>query len=176
MVIGIILGAILLFFAFGFYKAAQLKHIEIVSAVSIRAPQQKVYGMISQLSDYHKWSPFLVQDPGQKNTVKGKDGAVGAQFHWEGSNGKDMGYQEIEWLERNNFVGIKVHIQKPFKAEPIFAYKIKDMGNVTEVSQTFVLKSGLIDAFFLWLFGVKNEMENTNKQGLDLLKKALENS
>jgi hypothetical protein len=37
------------------------------------------------------------------------------------------------------------------------------------------LESALVDAFFLWLFGAKAEMEKTNQQGLDLLKKAVEN-
>ena len=44
-----------------------------------------------------------------------------------------------------------------------------------EVKQDFRLESGLIDSFFMWLFGAKAEMEKTNQQGLDLLKKAVEN-
>ncbi|RQO74331.1 hypothetical protein DBR43_02740 [Pedobacter sp. KBW06] len=174
MIIGIVSGVILLFLAFGFYNAAKLKTIEITRSVSIQAPQKRVYEMISQLNNYPKWSPFLAEDPTQKYAVKGDDGTVGAQYHWEGNKGKDLGHQEIERLEANSFVGIRVYIQKPFNAKPTFDYSIKGKGNSTEVIQKFVLQSGLADAFFLWLFGVKKEMENINEQGLALLKKASE--
>ena len=87
MVIGIITGAILLFLAVGLYNAYKLKTIEISRSVNILAPQEKVYGMISQLNNYSEWSPFLAQDQFQKYTVKGKDGAIGASYHWEGNKG-----------------------------------------------------------------------------------------
>ena len=174
MIFGIIIGAILLFLAFGFYNASKLQSIEIVKNVNIQAPQQEVYEAISNLENYPKWSPFLAQDPTQKYETKGAAGTVGSQFHWEGNKGKDVGFQEISKLEPDNFVGMKCDIQKPFKAQPTFEYGIKPNGNSTEVTQKFNLQSGLIDAFFLWLFGVKKEMAATNQQGLDLLKKSLE--
>jgi hypothetical protein len=37
--------------------------------------------MVKYLSNFPKWSPFLVQDPAQKYEVKGTDGTVGAQYH-----------------------------------------------------------------------------------------------
>lgn len=130
--------------------------------------------MISKLNNYPHWSPFLAQDQTQKYTVKGNDGTIGAEYHWEGNKGKDLGYQEIVRLEPNRSVGIQVHIQKPFKADPTFDYILSDSGNNTEVVQNFKLESGLIDAFSLRIFGVKKEMSATNQQGLDLLKKACE--
>jgi ribosome-associated toxin RatA of RatAB toxin-antitoxin module len=174
MIIGILIGAILLFLVFGFYQASKLKTIEITRTVVIRSPQENVYGLISSLNRYPEWSPFLAQDPTQQYSVKGKDDTVGAQYHWEGKGGKDLGYQEIVRLEPNKSVGIQVYIQKPFKAAPTFDYSISSKGSNTEVTQRFVLKSGLVDAFFMWVFGIKKEMEATNQQGLELLKKALE--
>ena len=70
---------------------------------------------------------------------------------------------------------MKCYIQKPFSAEPIFDYSFKESPDGIVISQDFKLESGLVDAFFLWLFGAKAEMEKTNQQGLDLLKKAVEN-
>lgn len=174
MVIGIISGAILLFLAIGIYHANRLRTIEIIRSVDIRAGQDEVYGMISLLGNYPKWSPFLAQDPTMRYEVKGTDGTVGASYHWEGNKDKDLGQQEIVKLEPYRFVGIQVQIEKPFKAGPTFEYTIKNTGEKTEVIQRFELRSGLVDAFFMWLFGVKKEMENTNQQGLELLKKASE--
>jgi hypothetical protein len=69
---------------------------------------------------------------------------------------------------------MKCDIQKPFVAKPTFDYYFTETANGIEVKQDFKLESGLVDAFFMWLFGAKSEMEKTNQQGLDLLKKAVE--
>lgn len=174
MILGIIIGVVILSLLTGLYNASKLKTIEITKSISIAAPREKVYDMISHLKKFPEWSPFLAQDPSQKYEVKGRDGALGVQFHWVGNDGKDVGYQEIVKLESNRFVGVQCDIQKPFKAVPIFEYSLRDKGTNTEVTQYFKLESSLIDALFLWVFGAKKEMEATNQQGLDLLKKALE--
>ncbi len=171
----LILGIVVVFFlAFGFYKANQLKTIEITKSVRINADKQEVFDMVKYLGNFPKWSPFLAQDPTQKYEVKGTDGTVGAQYHWNGNKGKDLGYQEIYKIDELQFIGMKCDIQKPFVAKPTFDYTFTDNGNDVIVKQVFKLQSGLMDAFFMWLFGAKKEMEKTNQQGLDLLKKALE--
>ncbi len=63
---------------------------------------------------------------------------------------------------------------KPFVAKPTFEYTFKETSNGITVTQDFKVQSGLIDAFFMWLFGAKAEMEKTNVQGLNLLKAAIE--
>ncbi len=170
-IIGIALAA---FIGFGLNKASGLKSIQIVKTVTIKGTNQEVFDMVKYLNNFPKWSPFLAQDPTQKYEVKGTDGTVGAQYHWDGNKGKDLGFQEIVKVDELNFVGMKCDIQKPFVAKPTFDYYFTETANGIEVKQDFKLESGLVDAFFMWLFGAKSEMEKTNQQGLDLLKKAVE--
>ncbi|MEO0902223.1 MAG: hypothetical protein AAFY00_09440, partial [Bacteroidota bacterium] len=118
--------------------------------------------------------PFLEADPTQKYEVKGVDGTIGAQYHWEGNKGKDLGYQEIIKIEEGRFIGMKCTIQKPFKADPTFDYTFSQTADGILVTQDFNLESSTSDAFFMWLFGAKKDMEKMNQRGLDLLKKALE--
>lgn len=172
LIIGI---TILLFLSFGFYKASQLKEIEITKSVTINANKQEVFDMVKYLKNFPKWSPFLAEDPTQKYEVKGTDGTVGAQYHWHGNKGKDLGYQEIYEIENLQFIGMKCDIQKPFVAKPSFDYTFSENDKGVLVNQVFKLESGLIDAFFMWLFGAKKEMGKMNQYGLELLKKALEN-
>ena len=174
MILSIIGIAVIAFVGFGLYKASGLKSIQIVKTVTIKGSKQEVFDMVRYLKNFPKWSPFLAQDPSQKYEVKGTDGTVGAQYHWDGNKGKDLGYQEITKIDALNFVGKKCDIQKPFVAKPTFDYSFSENTNGTEVKEDFKLESGLIDAFFLWVFGAKAEMEKTNQQGLDLLKKAVE--
>lgn len=174
MIVSIIIVALVAFLGYGFYKAKGLTNIQIVKSVSIKGSKQEVFNMVKYLKNFPKWSPFLAQDPAQKYEVKGTDGTVGTQYHWDGNKGKDIGFQEIVKIEEQKFVGMKCDIQKPFVAKPTFDYYFTETANGIEVKQDFKLESGLVDAFFMWLFGAKNEMEKMNQQGLDLLKKAIE--
>ena len=166
---------LLAFIGFGLYKANGLQSIQITTTTTIKGTRQEVFDMVKYLNNFPKWSPFLVQDPSQKYEVKGTDGTVGAQYHWNGNKGEDLGYQEITKIDELNFIGKKCDIQKPFVARPTFEYNFTDTSNGIIVKEDFKLESGLIDAFFLWLFGAKSEMVKTNQQGLDLLKTIIEN-
>lgn len=174
MIVSIIIVALVAFLGYGFYKAKGLTNIQIVKTISIKGSKQEVFNMVKYLKNFPKWSPFLAQDPTQKYEVKGTDGIVGAQYHWDGNKGKDIGFQEIVKIEEQKFVGMKCDIQKPFVAKPTFDYYFTETANGIEVKQDFKLESGLVDAFFMWLFGAKSEMEKMNQQGLDLFKKAIE--
>jgi hypothetical protein len=173
MILSIIAIAFLAFISFGLYKAAGLRTIELITQVSIKSSKPEVFNMVKYLANFPKWSPFLVQDPTQKYELKGMDGAVGAQYHWNGNKGKDIGYQEIVKIDELRFIGKRCDIQKPFVAQPTFDYYFTETASGVEVKEVFKLESGLMDAFFLWLFGAKSEMEKTNQQGLDLLNKAV---
>lgn len=166
--------ALIVFLAYGFYQASKLTEIQIVKEVTIKADKKEVFDMVKYLKNFPKWSPFLAQDPTQKYEVKGNDGQVGAQYHWDGNGGKDLGYQEIVRIEDMSFIGMKCDIQKPFVAKPTFDYSFSQSADGIKVVQDFKLKSGIGDAFFMWLFRAKKGMEATNEQGMQLLKATLE--
>ena len=163
------------FVGFGLYKASDLQNIQIVKTVTIKGSKQEVFDMVKYLTNFPKWSPFLEEDPSQKYEVKGTDGTVGAQYHWNGNGGKDLGYQEIVKIDEQKYVGMKCDIQKPFEAKPTFEYYFTETNEGIEVKQDFKVASALPDAFFMWLFGAKAGMEKMNQHGLDLLKISTEN-
>ena len=174
MIFSIIAVAVIAFLGFGFFQASKLTNIHITKKVTIKSTEQEVFDMVRYLGNFPKWSPFLEADPAQKYEVKGTDGQVGAQFHWEGNGGKDLGYQEIVKIDEWSFIGVQCDIQKPFQATPTFDYSFSKSANGVTVTQDFKLQSGIVDAFFMWLFGAKKEMAKTNERGLTLLKNHLE--
>ncbi|MEL6987958.1 MAG: SRPBCC family protein [Bacteroidota bacterium] len=174
MILSIIIAAILSFILFGLYQAKKLTHIEITKQVMIDGSQQEVFDMVKYLNNYPKWSPFLEADPEQIHEVKGKDGEVGVQFHWNGNGGKDLGYQEIVKIEEPTYVGVRCNIVKPFKANPTFEYSFSTTSQGTVLTQDFAVESGIGNAFFMWLFGAKKEMASINERGLTLLKNYIE--
>ena len=174
MIITTIVIGIVLFLGIGFYKASKLKHINIQKTVHINADYQTTFDNVLYLKNFTKWSPFYEADPKQKTTIKGTDGEIGAQFHWDGNGGKDLGYQEIKEMKPLRYIKMECDIQKPFKANPTFEYSFSKNGNKIKVTQNFNLKSGLVDSFFMWLFGAKKDMAKMNARGMELLKIASE--
>lgn len=174
MILSVIAIALVAFIGYGLYKANGLKSIQIVKTITIQGNQQDVFNMVKYLNNFPKWSPFLAEDPTQKYEVKGNDGTVGAQYHWNGNKGKDIGFQEIKKIEEGKFIGMQCDIQKPFVAKPTFEYSFSETPNGVVVKQDFKVESGMVDAFFMWLFGAKAGMEKTNQKGLMLLKMAVE--
>ncbi len=174
MLLSIIGVSFILFLGFGLYKASALTSIQIIKGVTIQGSKEEVFDMVRYLKNFPKWSPFLAEDPSQKYEVKGVDGTVGAQYHWDGNKGKDLGFQEIMKVDTFSYVGMQCDIQKPFVAKPTFEYYFTETANGIEVKQDFKVQSGLVDAFFMWLFGAKAGMEKMNQTGLDLLKNAVE--
>jgi hypothetical protein len=173
-IILLVVVALVAFIGFGFYKASDLTNIQIVKTVTIKGSKEEVFNMVRYLKNFPKWSPFLAADPSQKYEVKGTDGTIGAQYHWNGNGGKDLGFQEIIKIDDNTFIGMRCDIQKPFVAKPTFDYYFSETANGIEVKQVFQVESDLVSAFFMWLFGAKNEMAQMNQQGLELLKIAVE--
>lgn len=170
MILAIIAVALLLFLGVGFYNASKLQHIHIQKIVTINSDIQTAFDNVLYLKNFTKWSPFYEADPTQKTEVKGIDGQVGVQFHWDGNKGKDLGYQEIKEIQPLKYIKMRCDIQKPFVAKPTFEYSFSKIGNLIKVTQDFNLKSGLVDSFFMWLFGAKRGMEKMNGRGMELLK------
>jgi len=170
MILIIIGAALVLFLGVGFYKASQLQHINIQKTVTINADLQTVFDQVVYLENFPEWSPFLEADPSQKVSIKGPDGIVGVQYHWDGNKGKDLGFQEIKEITPLKFIKMECDIQKPFKAHPVFEYSFSKLPNGVRITQDFKLESGLMDSFFMWLFGAKNNMEKMNARGMELLK------
>jgi hypothetical protein len=173
-ILAIIIIAFVAFVGVGFFKAKKIQNLKIIKTVTIDGSKREVFEMVQYLRNFPKWSPFLAQDTTQKIRIEGVDGIVGARYHWVGNAGDDVGYQEIMKIDTNGYVGMKCFIEKPFTAQPTFEYTIKQTSMGVEVTQEFKLESSLSNAFFMWTFGAVKDMENTNQQGLDLLKKAIE--
>ncbi|MFK7936321.1 MAG: hypothetical protein AB8G22_22595 [Saprospiraceae bacterium] len=97
--VSILVSIVFLIAVIAFSATAQ-KHINITLTKFIAADQATVYDQLRHLERYTDWSPFKVQDPGQKTSVTGTDGELGATFHWEGDAEKSEGSMTL--IELNN--------------------------------------------------------------------------
>ncbi|MEM7514727.1 MAG: SRPBCC family protein, partial [Bacteroidota bacterium] len=153
MIILTIAAVLISLLGIGLYRASKLKTIHITKSVTIDGSNQEVFDMVRYLENFPRWSPFLAQDPDQKVKVTGEDGLPGAQYHWEGRGGKDVGYQELVEFTDSSYVKFACTIEKPFKANPTFEYTFSKAADGITVTQDFHLESAMVDAFFMGIFG-----------------------
>jgi hypothetical protein len=165
------LGVIFAFLAIGFLEA---KEIKIETVVVVKAKRSETYDLLKDLNRFPEWSPFVVEDPKQKNHVTGKAGEIGSTFHWEGVAEESKGFQTLASAKTNEQLRFDCTILKPFKANPIFDYSLKETENGVEVKQMFTLTTSFIDSIFISLFGVEKKMADTNKLGLERFKTLIE--
>lgn len=174
MIISITIIALLTTFVISYATAKKLRKIHIQKHVLINGTLDEVFDHVLLLEKFPDWSPFVEADPTQDIEIKGIDGQVGAQYHWIGNAGKDVGYQEIKAIRPLEYIKMGCDIQKPFVAKPVFEYHFEQVGSKIKVTQDFYLESGSVDALFMWLFSAKKGMEKMNQRGLELLKMVVE--
>jgi len=162
------------FLAITFTLTAQKKVIKVVTTQNIAASKTEAFDLIRNFERFPEWSPFVVTDPEQKNHVTGEAGQVGSVFHWEGVAEKSQGTQTLVAIEGNEYLRMECDITKPFKDQPTFEYQINSMENGIEIVQKFELKCSRFSFLMMKLFGVKKQIAESNKLGLDRMKTLLE--
>lgn len=163
------------FLGFTFTLSAQEKVIKVVSTQNITVSKQEAFDLLKDFERFPEWSPFVVADPEQKNSVTGEAGEVGSVFHWEGVAEKSEGKQTLVATEGNEYLKMECDITKPFKSQPTFEYQINETENGVEIVQTFELKCSPFSYFMMNLFGIEKHITETNELGLSRLKNLLEN-
>ena len=140
-------------------------HIE--RSISIEAPAENVYKVISNFNDWRPWSPWLLMEPEVKVTVA----SDAKSYEWEGSRTGSGNMKVLEERE-NEYIDYDLNFIKPWKSHANTSFTLSQEGNATKV--TWKMDSGL--PFFL--FFMKKMMEAyvgaDYERGLDMLKAYVE--
>lgn len=79
------------------------KSFNTEQSVTIKAPPQKVYGLISDFNQWKSWSPWVKRDPEMKSTIEGQPGVAGHKQTWE-SKSEGSGSQVMIELKPDAYV------------------------------------------------------------------------
>lgn len=85
ILLGGLLGLLVLLGAIGFFLPDSA-HVE--RSIEIKAPQAKVFAMLSSFQRFNEWSPWYELEPTAQVTYSGPSVGVGAKMAWAG---KDVG-------------------------------------------------------------------------------------
>lgn len=146
----------------------------IERSIQINAPAETIFPFINDFRLWAAWSPWEQIDPNMERTYNGAESGVGAKYAWLGN--KKIGQGNMNILESNppSFVKIDLQFLKPFQANNVAKFKLKDDGGITVVVWTMSGPCPLISKL-MGLFMDMDKMIGTQFElGLHTLKKITE--
>src|SRR5689334_24269986 len=90
--------------------------LRVQRSVSINAPPERIFSLISDFHQWVTWSPYEQKDPAMKRTYSGAERGRGAVYAWDGTKKVGPGGMEILEVSGRRKIVIKLDSFKPFEA------------------------------------------------------------
>lgn len=116
------------------YAATKPDDFRVQRSASIKAPPDKIYGLIVDLHGWAAWSPYEKKDPAMKRTFSGAASGKGAVYEWDGDKNVGAGRMEIVEASAPSKVGIKLDFLKPFEGHNTAEFTMLPSGDSTTVT------------------------------------------
>ncbi|WP_378734273.1 SRPBCC family protein [Nocardia brasiliensis] len=111
-----------------------MAEFEVVRQAVISAEPSRIHGLIDDLHEWTKWSPWEDIDPQLQRTYSGPDSGVGAEYAWNGDRKVGSGNMAIV-TSADREIGIRLTFEKPWKATNQVLFEL----NPTESGATQVV-------------------------------------
>ena len=106
----------------------------IERSVSIQAPAEKIYPLITNFRAWDSWSPFEKLDPQMKKTYSGAETGKGAKYAWSGDGHAGEGHMEITEAVAPSKVTLALAFTKPMEALNTTEFTLAPEGQATKVT------------------------------------------
>jgi uncharacterized protein YndB with AHSA1/START domain len=103
-------------------------------ATTVRAPPEKIFGLINDFHQWGTWSPYEHRDPAMKRTYSGAESGKGAVYAWEGNKNVGSGRMEILDASAPSKIVIKLDFFTPFEARNTAEFTMLPQGDATLVT------------------------------------------
>ncbi len=101
--------------------------VQVERSVSIDAPAEVVYAVVSDLRRFNDWSPWYELDPEASYTISEPASGVGATFAWESEDPSvGSGSQQIIALQENRLV--RVSLDFGAQGVAVASYEMQALG------------------------------------------------
>jgi uncharacterized protein YndB with AHSA1/START domain len=136
------------------YAATKPDVFHVERTINIKAPPEKLFGLINDFRQWEAWTPYN-KDPAMKKTFSANTSGKGATYAWEGN--KDVGKGEIAITESepNSRIAFDLHMITPFEGHNHVVFALKAAGDTTTV--TWILEDH--HSYFLKLMCVFINMD-----------------
>jgi hypothetical protein len=121
------LGALLIF------AATRPDTFRVERTASIKAPPDKLHGLINDMKVFNTWNPYNLKDPNIRGEYQGPQAGPGAVYRFEGN--KDVGKGSIAIVDSApSRVTMKLDMLEPFEGHNVVEFIIAPKGDATEVT------------------------------------------
>ncbi|NHZ34977.1 SRPBCC family protein [Massilia rubra] len=136
MIRRIALVLVLLFIGILGMAAMQPNTFSVTRSVTIKAPPEKILGLVGDFHQWQGWSPWERLDPGMQRVHSGAPSGKGALYAWTGNDDVGAGKMEITELTPPSRVVIKLDFIKPFEVSNVTEFTLVPKDGQTQVSWT----------------------------------------
>jgi uncharacterized protein YndB with AHSA1/START domain len=114
--------------------ATKPSSLRVQRAVSIKAPPEEIFPLISDFHQWLTWSPYEQKDPAMKRTYGGAERGKGAVYAWDGDKNVGSGRMEILEATAPQKIVIKLDFFKPFEGHNTAEFTMLPQGDGTHVT------------------------------------------
>ncbi|WP_213286869.1 SRPBCC family protein [Bradyrhizobium sp. sGM-13] len=108
--------------------------LRVQRAISIKAPAERIFPLISDFQQWRSWSPYEEKDPAMKRTYSGAERGKGAVYAWDGDKNVGSGRMEILEAAAPQKIVIKLDFFKPFEGHNTAEFTMLPQGDGTHVT------------------------------------------
>jgi hypothetical protein len=126
----VLLAAVLIF------AATRPDTFRVERSANIKAPPERIFGILNDFQKWGSWSPWEKKDPAMKRTFGATTSGKGARYAWEGNKDVGKGSMEIAESSPSSRVTIKLDFIEPFEGHNIVDFALEPQGDSTNVTWT----------------------------------------
>jgi uncharacterized protein YndB with AHSA1/START domain len=152
------------------YASTRPDTFTVQRSVSIKAPPEKIFPLISSLRGFNSWEPFSKKDPAIKLVYGGPDSGKGAKYEWQGNRQVGSGKVEITDIAPPLSVAMKLDMMTPMEAHNTVQFTLEPKGETTTVTWAMRGPSPLVAKVMDVTFGMDRMVGSEFEAGLANLK------
>src|SRR3954462_6987983 len=143
-------------------------------ATTVKAPPDKIFGLINDFHQWRTWSPYENKDPAMQRTYEGAERGKGAVYAWDGDKNVGSGRMEILEASVPSKITIKLDFFKPFEGHNTAEFTMLPQGDVTNLSWTMVGPAVFMSRLMQVFINLDHMIGRDFEVGLAKLKKLAE--
>lgn len=103
-------------------------------SIAIKAPPEKIMGLLADFRNWTSWSPWEALDPNMQRTYGGPASGMGAVYSWKGNSEVGEGRMEITGMSPPTGLVIKLDFIDPFESSNVTGFALAPQGDTTTVT------------------------------------------
>ena len=115
------------------FAATKPDNFSVQRSASIKAPPEKISGVLSDFRGWQAWSPFEKMDPAMQRNFSGAEKGKGAVYAWSGNGQAGAGRMEITEASASR-VALNLDFTKPMEGHNKVVFTLAPKGDATEVT------------------------------------------